>query len=37
MVVTYLERNSVKFNDASAYRNTIFLWLKTGTLHNNEP
>jgi len=25
MVVTYSETDSVKFNDASAYRNTIFV------------
>jgi len=32
MVVTYSETDSLKFNDASAYRNTIFLWLKAETL-----
>jgi len=37
LVVTYSEADSVKFNDASAYRRTIFLWLKTRTLQNNEP
>jgi len=33
MVVTCSETDSVKFNDASAYRNTIFLRLKTDTLY----
>ena len=30
--VTYSETDNLKLNDASAYRNTIFLWLKTETL-----
>jgi len=30
--ITYSETDSVKFNDASVYRNIIFLWLKTKTL-----
>jgi len=37
LVVTYSETDRVKYNDASVYRHTIFLWLKTRTLQNNEP
>jgi len=37
LVVMNSETDSVKFNDASVYRHTIFLWLKTGTLQSNDP
>ena len=37
LAVTYSETDSVTFNDASVYRHTIFLWLKTRSLQNNEP
>jgi len=37
LVVTYSDTDSIKFNDASAYRHTTFLCLKTGTFQNNEP
>jgi len=37
LAITYSETDSVKFNDASAYRHTILLWLKTRMLQNNDP
>jgi len=37
LAVTYSETDSVKCDDASVYRHTIFLWLKTETLQNNKP